>query len=227
MVETAHSRRYYNFVEYLSNIKQDYVASRFLLVLSQYQGLNLSFVDKDVRILETHEGSIHNIRLQLIKSSFKGFYDVLDKIAYFLNDYLSLRIPETQIDFHGMWYSDRKKKQISKRILEIANLKLCALYDIHGDFVDGPYKGLRNTRNALTHRFVSVRKQVHEENDYVMTEDALLRRTLELSRIVRNAVICLVSFVYEEEMKKLARIRDKGIPVRIQEIRDDSEAVRR
>ena len=47
----------------------------------------------------------------------------------------------------------------------------------------------------------------------------LLRRTLEHSRIVKNAVIYLVSFVHEEEKKELASLKDRGITVQTPENR--------
>jgi hypothetical protein len=41
-----------------------------------------------------------------------------------------------------------------------------------------------------------------------MTEDTIVKQTIELARIVKNAIIYLMYFVYEEEMKK--KIKNKG-----------------
>jgi hypothetical protein len=53
------------------------------LVLSGYEKLNLDFFDKYVTITDTLDQSISNIYIQLTKTSFKTFYDILDKIAFF------------------------------------------------------------------------------------------------------------------------------------------------
>ena len=80
---------------------------------------------------------------------------------------------------------------------------LNALFDIHRDFQKGrPCEKLRNTRNALTHRFVNIKIGLKVENDENMTESTLLNRTIELAQIVRSAIIYLLCFVNIEETKK-------------------------
>ena len=201
---------------YLNQIKQDYVAARFLLVLSRYKGLNLSFVNRHVTIINTLDYSLHDINVQLVKTSFKSFYDILDKIACFINSYLELGIFEKHVDFRKLWYSNSKRKKVRKKIDKTKNPSLNALFDIHRGFrKDGPYEKMQKTRNALTHRFVNIRMLQEFEDEENMTEETLVKHTLELARIVRSAIIYLLYFVDFEERKKehvlnLAKIRVKN-----------------
>lgn len=189
---------------YLNQIKQDYVTARFLLSLSRFKGLNLDFVDKRVRIINTLDYSIHNIYLELVKTSFKSFYDILDKIAFFINDYLKLNIPDTQISFRRIWHKDirNKNKGIHTRIQDTNNYSLNALFDLHKDLDAGTYNYLTQIRNRLTHRFVNIRIFQELESNESMGEDSLINRTLELAKLVRNAILYLLHFVYVEESKK-------------------------
>ena len=211
MIVPVNKDSYFRFSAYLNQIKQDYVTARFLLVLSKYEGLDLDFVDKYVRIINTLDYSLHNIYIQLLKTSFKVFYDILDKIACFVDDYLELGISPTDIKFHTIWYSDRKTKKVRKKIKDTRSHCLNALFDIHKEFEkDGPYEKLRNTRNALTHRFVNIRMFQEDEED--MTEDTFIEQTLELARIVRNAIIYLLQFVNIEENRKEAKTEGILLP---------------
>jgi tetratricopeptide (TPR) repeat protein len=210
MLVPANSDQYIRLSSYLNQIKQDYVTARFLLILSRYKGLNLNFVDKRVTIIDTLDYSIHNIYVQLIKESFKSFYNILDKIACFIQDYLGM--PKERTYFAKIWYSNQKKKILHNKIEDVKNFRLNALFDIHRDFEKGQYKKLKETRNALTHRFVSIRMIQKIENAENMTEDTLVKQTIELARIVKNAIIYLLYFVYWEEKKKE---KNKGIKLKL------------
>jgi len=211
---------------YLNQIKQDYITARFLLVLSKYKGVNLDFVDKKVRIINTLNYTMHNIYVQLVKSSFKSFYDILDKIACLINEYLRLGIAETKIDFRQLWYSDIKKRTVHKKIMDTKNYSLNALFDMSQDFEKGPYKKLRDSRNALTHRFVNVKMFEKAENAENMREQTFFDQTLELAKLVRNAIIYLLQFVHIEERKKKAKLGRITVPMFAQEIPDRLKSYR-
>ena len=204
---------------YLNQIKQDYISARFLLFLGVYEKYNFNFVDKRVKIIDTLDGNIYNIYIQLIKNSFKMFYDILDKLASLMNDYLSLRVPERQLTFHRIWYSN--KNELRKKIVKSNNLALNALYKIHKDFYDGDYYKLREIRNSLTHRFLKIKNAPLKENTKNMTKKTLIIQTLKLAKIVRNAIIYLIYFIDMEERKKDSN--EKRLSVIAKEIPDDEK----
>jgi tetratricopeptide (TPR) repeat protein len=226
MLVPANSDHYLRLSSYLNQIKQDYVTARFLLILSRYKGLNLNFVDKRVTIIDTLDHSIHNIYVQLIKESFKSFYNVLDKIACFVNDYLDLGIHKKRIYFGTIWYSNWKNKIVRKKIEDTKNSSLNALFDIYRDFDVGPYNKLKKTRNALTHRFVNIRRIQKIENEENMKEDTFVKQTIELARIVKSAVIYLLYFVYWEEKKKEAKHKGNKLRLVAQKLPDELKSYR-
>lgn len=200
---------YLRLSSHLNHIKEDYISARFLLILSRYEDLNLDFAYEDALFIDTLDYNLHDMNIQLLRLSFKNFYDILDKIAFFINDYLNLKIPDNRIDFRKIWYNpwrnnNPKKSELNKRIIETKSFGLNALFDIHWDFEkDGPYDELRRTRNALTHRFVNIKMICNEETNEVMSKESFLKRTLKLAGIVRNAIFYLMYFVYEIENKKI------------------------
>jgi len=185
---------------YLNQIKQDYISARFLLILSLYEKINYTFVDKYVRMIDTFEGNLYNINIQLLKFSFKSLYDILDKIANFLNDYLSLGVPERRVYFHRIWYSERDK--LRNKIKTSKNPTLNALYKIHKDFDNEEYNKLKKIRNALTHRFVKIKNIQMKENAEEMTVKTLIDHTIKLAKIVRTVIIYVVYYVDIEERMK-------------------------
>lgn len=223
MLVPANSDQYLRLSTYLNQIKQDYVTARFLLILSRYRGLNLKFVDKNVTIIDTLDQSVNNIYTQLIKESFKSFYNILDKIACFTNDYLHLGLCKNRTYFGTIWYSDWKTKKVRKKIENTKNTCLNALFDIYQDFENGPYNKLRKTRNALTHRFVNIRRIQEIENEENMTEEVLFEQTIDLAKIVKNAIIYLLYFVHWEEQKKLHNISENPRPIFSRKVPDNKK----
>lgn len=217
---------YLTLATYLNQIKQDYVTARFLLVESKYKGLNLNFVDRRVKLIDTLDYSHHNIYIQLIKTAFRAFYDVLDKTSIFINNYLQLGIPENKVNFRNVWYTDIKQKIIHEKMKEMKNLALNAIYDIFQEFENGRYNKLRKTRNALTHRFVNIRIIQENEDDENMSEDTLFEKTVELAKIVRNVIIYLMNFVYREEKAKGEKIKHELPQIQSFEYPDDMKSYR-
>jgi tetratricopeptide (TPR) repeat protein len=195
--------------EHLNQVKQDFVAARFMLILAEAEQIDLSFADAGVAMVDTQGISLHGVRTELLKGSFKAFYGVLDKIASFLNEYLQLGAEETRADFRRIWYADWKAKAVHPALGESENLSLGALFDIHRDFETGPYEGLRLLRNVLTHGFVNV--GAAGQGDGRLTRDDLLAKTLSLSAIVRNAVIYLIGFV-DDEANRGAAVPEGAVP---------------
>lgn len=211
---------------YLNQIKEDYVTARFLLTLSKFKGINLDFVDKRVSIINTFDSSIYSVYIQMIKISFKSFYDILDKISIFINDYLKLGKDESKVNIRNIWYSDLKTKKIYEKIKEIKNFSLNALYDTSQELENGRYEKLRHTRNALTHRFVNIKISLDKEDERNMYKDTLYEQTLELAKIVRNSIIYLMHFVLIEENNKRKKIAKKLPKIRALEIPHELRSLR-
>lgn len=216
--------RFFRFASYLNQIKQDYITARFLLIQSRYEGLDLSFVDERVKIVDTLDGSIHNIYVQLAKAAFKGFFDILDKIANFANDYLDFGIPEHRVSFKSIW--DLKNEKICNKIMEIKNFSLNALYEIHKEIEKGRYETLRKTRNALTHRFVNIYAVPSTEDEENMSIDTFINHTVELAKIVRSSIIYLLNFVHLEESKLKEKMGEKLNQISSLEFPDGLKSIR-
>ena len=214
------SRMSYLF-SYINQIKQDFITARFLFVLSQYRGINLKFVDAKVKLIDTLDYQQHNIRVEILRNSFVSFYNILDKIACFINDYLELdKGSNKNVYFSDVWYKDlRSENGIHGNILETKNYFLNALYNIHGDIEKGTQKKLKGIRHRLTHGFLRIYWMAGVE-DKKMTERTLYEDTLTLSKIVRNAVIYLLKFVYVEENKKEKEGDRISVPMLLMEIPD-------
>lgn len=124
---------------YLNEIKQNYVTARFLLIQANFNNGFLDFIDKDVVITNTLNYVENNAYIQLLKFAFKNMYDILDKIAMFINEYLKMEKTERYIDFNSIWYEngDRKRKNIHNKILETNNFNINALFNIYLDLKNG------------------------------------------------------------------------------------------
>ena len=68
----------------VNQLKQEYISNRYLF----YEGLthvSKDFCDKDTSIIDDYNYNLHNIHIEKIKLSYRGFYSLFDKIAFFLN----------------------------------------------------------------------------------------------------------------------------------------------
>ena len=83
--ENLEKDKYLLLFRYLNQIKEDYIAARFLLILSRYGKYDLDYVYNNVKFVNTLNNE-YKFDIQLVRLSFKSFYDILDKIAFFINE---------------------------------------------------------------------------------------------------------------------------------------------
>lgn len=217
--------QYLHLSSYLNQIKQDYITARFLLILSRYKGKNLDFVDKRVRLIDTLDYKCHNIYVEMVKASFTYFYNILDKIAFLIKDYLKLDHKNEFVNFDNIWFDLTNRKKIKEDIISIKNFSLNALFNMHLDFKKGPQQKLKKNRNKLTHGFLNIYHSMGIINEKSITEETLVEDTIVLARLVRNSIFYLTKFILNEEAKKEGF--NKKIPSMIAfEIPDDLKSFR-
>jgi len=126
----------------------------------------------------------------------------------FLNRYYDLGLNERSISFDSVWVKDKKKdRTLRERLLHTENMSLYALYDIHKDFQNGYYQTLKEIRHALTHRQLTIFELgiegMQQDGDLLsISDDEMLRQTIQLMRLVKAAIIYLINTVTIEEKKK-------------------------
>jgi len=195
---------FYQLAKYINQIKEDYAIARLLLVQSQFKREDFNSISKRTTFVNTLGYSQFNLYFGLLKSAFKEAYNILDKIAVFINDYYKLSLPEDKIYFTSIWPKDKK---IRDEILKSKNISLYALYDIYQDFKSDHYKNIQNIRNAATHRklviFDSMLTDWDKKDDkHNIGSETMLKETINLLKLTKSAIIYLINFVNIEENRK-------------------------
>ena len=103
-----------------------------------------------------------------MKAAFRIAYSLFDKIAYFLNDYLCLSIPEKQVTFRTVWYEKRKKEKGLSHIFQKRenNWSLRGLFWLSKDLfedmsefkesIEPDAQELSDIRNHLEHKYLKL-----------------------------------------------------------------------
>lgn len=199
---------FYNLARYINQIKEDYAVARLLLVQSQLRRKDLDRLSERTTFVNPLDYSQWHLYYGLLKSAFKETFNILDKIAVFLNRYYALGLREQRVSFDSIWLKDTKKDAAMREaLLDSENMSLYALYDIFQDFQSGYYQTLKDIRNALTHRQLSIVEissaGIQKDGDLLcVRSDEMLKQTIQLMRLVKAAIIYLVNAVTIQEKKK-------------------------
>jgi len=194
--------RFYDLARRLNQLLEDYVTSRFQLVQAINSPIALTKISKRTVYTNPLDYSRNDLQSGLLRSSFQNAYNILDKIAAFLNDYCALNIPDKKVSYTKLW----EINGIKDALLGRDNLNICALYDIYRDFESKHYYPITEMRNALTHRQITILSINLPDDRRIdknsITFDEFATRTTQLLRFVKSAIIYLVNFVNTEEEKK-------------------------
>lgn len=223
-----------------NEIKQLYVSARYMYYsyLQHEDDYDKAFSDKENLLVDTLDYALYGYKYELLRTSYKKLYSILDKIAFFINGYFELNHTERSISFNTIWYEEKQKSKahIKTKIENLTNNPLRGLYYLSKDFysydleylslTDEDAQELADLRNCLEHRYVKITqyKNTPAEADhydsfaYQITIDEFKRKTNKLLHYVREAIIYLSLSVHINERKNLP-IDGKIVPIIMGEIK--------
>ncbi|TCK23508.1 hypothetical protein EV667_3344 [Ancylobacter aquaticus] len=209
-----------------NQLKQEFATARFFL----FEGMTadtVHFADKYVKLTNTLDYPSYGVNVEKARQAYRMTYSLFDKIAFFLNHYLELGIPETKVYFSSIWYETKgNPRPLRPFFQDRANWPLRGLFWLSKDLYDPELQkatepdaeDLAVLRHHLEHKYC----QIHEQwgvtfanfND-AETEKIGLHvgrhdfeaKALRLVGLARAAIIYLCLAVHREE-----RLRKDGNP---------------
>lgn len=203
----------------INEVKVQYAFSRFLLFQALNPNLNTIAFDEITSFVDNLDYAVYGIRVSSIKRAFESAYNILDKIAHFLNDYLEIGLtydPKIKFTTNGEIWRKNRKGQLRTDLVNKANYHLFALYDIARELNvnyknpsnDGYWGHLRRTRNALVHEYLILHLERSgwstdaDDKSLHMMYDEFVSQTFDLFKLIRSAIIYLIAMIDFEERKK-------------------------
>lgn len=204
-----------------NQLKQEFSTARFFL----FEGMTADsshFADKGVKLTNTLDYPSYGINVEKARQAYRMAYALFDKIAFFLNHYLELGIPENRVFFRSIWYETKgNPKPLLPFFLDRENWPLRGLFWLSKDLYDPGFQGatepeaedLAQLRHHLEHKYC----QIHEQWGMTLvdlegaeTEQVGLHigrldfeaKALRLMALARAAIIYLCLAVHREEHLK-------------------------
>lgn len=216
---------------FFNQMKQEFVSARYLY----YEGVHASdphFSDRGVLLYNTLDYPVYSLAIEKVKSAFRTSYALFNKIAYFVNDYLKLGIPEVRVTFKTFWYEGQERKQgLRQEFAKRPNWPLRGLFWLSKDLYE-PTPGFREAVEPDAEQLADLRN--HLEHKYLKIHDMLVRgkglpdpladtlafsverrdfeaKALRLLKMARAALIYLSLAIHGEERRKASARGEKPI----------------
>ena len=212
---------------YFNQIKQEFVSARYLY----YEGVhseNPHFSDREVLIFNTLDYPSYSLAVEKMKASFRTAYSLFDKIAFFLNHYLRLSIPERNVSLRTIWYkSQDRKKGLRDEFTQRQNWPLRGLFWLSKDLyedkpgfkesIEPDAQQLNEIRNHLEHKYLKLHDDMWmglSERDpevfraltdtlaFSMYRRDFQEKALRLIKMARAALIYLSLAIHWEERER-------------------------
>lgn len=222
-----------------NQIKEDFATARYLL----FRALHSDELQKSAGLMtgyaDLQDGSFFWLDNGLLKTAFGLAYNILDKIAYFINEYFNLGHEVSEVTFKRFWQekhggrtaaAGRKTRRTTQRLLharlrQSSNPGVVALVDLSRDLTTARFRRLGAIRHAQTHRCLVL---VRRDTTYAVQipgVEAVRRSELELEavrllRTVKSAIFSLAAAVDIEEQLEVgpgpSMISRRRVPVQAQ-----------
>lgn len=212
------------YLGFYNQLKQEYGYARHCLYQGEHsQSLHLA--DKGMALALNYDYALYGMGLEQIKTAFRSAYSLLDKVAYFVNAYWKLGIPEHAVNFRTLWFKPAAPgtpRVIRDTFKTTKNTSLRALYwvsqDIHSkvlkDVARPDAQALDQLRNHLEHKYAKIVDEFHwigtpsehttDHLAFVIDREDLVAKTLLLLKLSRSALIylCLAMHYQESQAEK-------------------------
>jgi hypothetical protein len=224
-----------HFQGFYNQLKQEYSSARYLY----YEGTTSTtphFSDKGVLLVNTLDYPCYSLAVEKVKVAFRMAYSLLDKVAFFLNHYLALGIPERGVSFRSFWYTRQERHRGLRPEFDACdNWPLRGLFCLSKDlFENAPdfreclepdAQELDSVRNHAEHKYLKLHDDLwlgptHEGRAFGGQPDTLAfsvyrshftAKALRLMKMVRAALIYLSLAVHAEEKKRERATPKKGL----------------
>ena len=218
---------------FYNQIKQEYVSARYLFYDSA-ESSEPHYSDRDVLLYNTLDYPCYGLNSEKVKIAFRMVYSLFDKIAYFINEYLRLKIPDKKTSFKTLWYNKQQKsKGLRDEFADLKNWPFRGLFWLAKDLsenrreyresMEPDARSLVDIRNYLEHKYLTITEYdmsgIGDKVDktrskvYSISRDDFALKTLRLMKLARAALIYLSLGVHIEERKRLSEVDEIIAPM--------------
>lgn len=218
-----------------NQIKQEYTYARYLLheALKLRERRTPHYADRRVYVVNTLDYPCYGLRIEHLRTAFLTLYSLFDRIANLLNEYFRIGIKPDDVSFRNIWKDHIGNPQHNG--YEFANplgiednQGIQALHWIYYDMTcqnstSNPHlPRMVQLRHALTHRYTKVvdafivdleqiEKAQIDTSAFYVSDEELENYTLELTKIIREAIMYTLFSIQIEETKRKEDILDAQI----------------
>lgn len=220
------------FIDFLNSLSQEFITIRWLLFDTLNQPKDKMNFAEDEFLREIQGPNVYSVRTDLLKTVYRMSYSIFDKIAYFLNHYLSLNVDNHKTNLNSIWFMNEDSKKPLKDIFKRKkNDPLKALYwlsrDIYGydkinekssfvykanylrNMMEHSYlqiteipESILNHESGITLNLDSFKAAIGNFQSHNLSIGELEEVTLEITKKTRNALLYLKYAIDIEESRK-------------------------
>jgi hypothetical protein len=218
-----------SLVGFFNQMKQEFVSARWMY----FDGLNGAgphFSDKDVLLYNTLDYPAYGLSIEKIKVAMRTAYSLFDKIAFFLNEYMKLNLPENDVSFARVWRT-KSNAPIRSEFDDSKNWPFRGLYWLSKDVRDKTVKDttepdareLHHIRNHLEHKYLKVHELLVsptpdpnsplawmvDDLAYSIVQGEFNEKALRVLKLTRAAMMYLSLGMHCEEKRRVNAAREK------------------
>ena len=208
----------------LNQLKEEFVYARYLCYTGTNRTAGVHFADRKVKLSNGLDYSNYSIRLEQLKSAYRGLFSMFDKMAFFVNEFWHLGIKERDANAAAVFKN--KQYLIGNAALMAIYWTYAEFYERYGEAENASAGDIKKLRNALEHKYVKVHEyawnrslQMESDSFYHISEEDLMGQTLRLLELVRE---CLMYLVYAVDIYERKRDGDgKAIFLNVTDFDDE------